>query len=197
VVGAHGHTSVGGRLILGSVSQRVLYEAPCSVRVARSAERRPAGSPVRLLIGADGSRHADAAFDAVARREWPAGSEALVVAVLDTVMFVTPGPGEPTAAKWVEADNEKDWEWVRRFFEPALEKLRAAGLSATLKLAAGNPKAVLVDVAEEWEADCVFVGAKGLRGVDRLLLGSVSAAVATRARCSVEVVRPPLSAGGG
>src|SRR5688572_7634613 len=38
VVGSHGHSLVGGRLILGSVSQRVLYDALCSVRVARCWE---------------------------------------------------------------------------------------------------------------------------------------------------------------
>lgn len=36
---------------------------------------------------------------------------------------------------------------------------------------------------------CVFVGAKGMRGIDRLLLGSVSSAVSARAHCSVEVIR--------
>lgn len=40
VVGAHGHSVLGGRLILGSVSQRVLYEASCSVRVAWAAQER-------------------------------------------------------------------------------------------------------------------------------------------------------------
>jgi nucleotide-binding universal stress UspA family protein len=49
---------------------------------------------------------------------------------------------------------------------------------------------VLVEEAEGWGADCVFVGATGLRGAERLLMGSVSAAVAARAHCSVEIVRP-------
>jgi len=35
----------------------------------------------------------------------------------------------------------------------------------------------------------VFVGAKGMSRVHRVLLGSVSGAVAVRAGCSVEVVR--------
>ncbi|HEY9284649.1 MAG TPA: universal stress protein, partial [Pyrinomonadaceae bacterium] len=40
VVGSHRHAVAGGRLILGSTSQRVLYEAHCSVRVARCAGGR-------------------------------------------------------------------------------------------------------------------------------------------------------------
>lgn len=43
VVGSHGHSLMGGRLILGSVSQRVLYDAQCSVRVARCGEEKRRG----------------------------------------------------------------------------------------------------------------------------------------------------------
>jgi nucleotide-binding universal stress UspA family protein len=53
----------------------------------------------------------------------------------------------------------------------------------------GDPKQLLCDEAERWGADCIFVGAKNLSRIDRFLLGSVSAAVAARAHCSVEVVR--------
>jgi nucleotide-binding universal stress UspA family protein len=189
VVGAHGHASLGGRLVLGSVSQRVLYEARCSVRVARDVKEKPEGSPVRLLVGADGSPGSEAAVAAVAAREWPAGSEARVVTVLDTMMFVTDESGESAVARWAEAEDEADRESAEKFFEPSLARLRGAGLGATLEVRAGNPKRVLVEEAESWGADCVFVGAKGLRGVDRLLLGSVSSAVVAGAHCSVEVVR--------
>ena len=51
-------------------------------------------------------------------------------------------------------------------------------------------KSLLLEEAERWGADCIFVGARGLNRLERLLLGSVSTAVAARARCSVEVVRP-------
>ncbi|XVJ59664.1 MAG: universal stress protein [Tepidisphaera sp.] len=37
-------------------------------------------------------------------------------------------------------------------------------------------------------ADCIFVGARGVRGLERFLLGSVSAAVAMNAHCTVEIV---------
>ena len=40
VIGAQGHSVLGGRVVLGSVSQRVLYEARCSVRIARGRRTR-------------------------------------------------------------------------------------------------------------------------------------------------------------
>lgn len=195
IVGAQGHAVLGGRLILGSVSQRVLYEASCSVRVARSP-KSTSESPVRIVVGTDSSADAEAAVEAVAARSWPAGSEVRIISVLDTVMSVTPDSSQPSVVRWVEVGDEEEWGWVRQVFEPSAEKLRRAGLNAAVVLRKGNPKQVIIDEAEEWGADSVFLGAKGMRGIDRLLLGSVSAAVAARANCSVEIVRRPAQSGG-
>jgi nucleotide-binding universal stress UspA family protein len=190
VVGAQGHSVLGGRLILGSVSQRVLYEASCSVRVARN-HRRDATSPLRLVVGVDNSAYSNAAIDAVCRREWPVGTQVRLLAVVDTVMAITPDPSQPSAMKWIEVEDEDNWDEVRQIFEPSAEKLRSAGLEAAVMIRRGNPKDEIIEEAESWEADCIFVGAKGMRGIDRLLLGSVSSAVSARAHCSVEVIRTP------
>ena len=188
VVGAQGHAVLGGRLILGSISQRVLYEASCSVRIARSS-RRDADSPLRVLIGVDNSPHSNAAVEAVSRREWPKGTEARLLAILDTVMAISPDPSQPQVLKWIEVGDEENWEQVRQLFQPLADKLQAAGLDAAVMIRRGNPTNEILDEAESWGANCIFLGPKGTRGVDRLLLGSVSSAVAARAHCSVEVVR--------
>ena len=189
VMGARGHSVFGGRLILGSVSQRVLYEARCSVRIARGAHNNT-GKPIRLLIGVDHSTDSRAAVDAVCSRDWPAGTEVWLLAVVDTVMAITTNPSEPSALKWIEVGDEKNWNQVRDIFEPSAEKLRKAGLQAEVLVRRGKPADEILEEADTWGADCIFVGAKGTRGIDRLLLGSVSSAVAARAHCSVEVVRP-------
>jgi nucleotide-binding universal stress UspA family protein len=77
VVGSHGHTALG-QFFFGSVSQKVLHEARRSVRVARGRIEEP-GTPVRLIVGFDGSKGAESAVEAVAARKWPAGSEARIV----------------------------------------------------------------------------------------------------------------------
>jgi len=186
VMGARGHSVFGGRLILGSISQRVLYEARCSVRIAR-ASTKDAHDPARILIGVDQSSDSNAAVDAVCSRNWPKGSEAGVLAVVDTVMPVN--SADPAAMKWIEVADERNWDQVREIFEPLAEKLRRAGLHAEVLVRRGNPADEILDEANTWGADCIFVGAKGTRGIDRLLLGSVSSAISARAHCSVEVVR--------
>jgi len=188
LMGARGHSVFGGRLILGSISQRVLYEARCSVRIARAAARN-SDEPVRVLIGVDSSTDSNAAVEAVCNRHWPRGTEVGLLAVLDTVMPFSSNPSEPSAMKWIEVADESNWNQVREIFAPAAQKIRRVGLHAEVLIRRGNPADEILEEANSWGADCIFVGAKGTRGIDRLLLGSVSAAVSSRARCSVEVVR--------
>jgi nucleotide-binding universal stress UspA family protein len=76
--------------------------------------------------------------------------------------------------------------------EDALAKFRAHGdrlLPVTTAIIGDSPKEAIVEEAERWGADLVVVGSHGYRGFKRYLLGSVSQAVATRAKCSVEIVR--------
>lgn len=188
VMGAQGHAVFGGRLILGSISQRVLYEARCSVRIARNSSK-DRNDPVRLLVAVDNSPDSKAAVDAICNRNWPQGSEVALIAVVDTVLAITPDPAEPSVVKWIEVGDEENWDEVRQLFEPSAEKLQAAGLHAEVLIRRGHPADQIIEEAHTWGADCIFLGAKGTRGIDRLLLGSVSSAVSARAYCSVEVVR--------
>jgi nucleotide-binding universal stress UspA family protein len=57
----------------------------------------------------------------------------------------------------------------------------------------GDPRAVIVDHAARWNADLIVLGSHGFKGLDRLLIGSVSEAVLRHAPCSVEIVRIPLA----
>ena len=188
VMGARGHSVFGGRLILGSISQRVLYEAHCSVRIGRGPYKNPE-TPIRLLIGVDSSADSNAAVEAVCKRRWPRGTEVGLLVVVDTVMPFTSSPSEPAAMKWIEVADERNWSDVRQIFEPFAQKIRSAGLHAEVLIRRGNPADEILEEAHTWGADCIFVGAKGTRGIDRLLLGSVSSAVSSRAHCSVEIVR--------
>src|SRR6185295_4674250 len=72
-VGSHGRSALG-RVFLGSISQWLLSEAHCSVRVARGKLDEP-DFPVRLLVGVDGSNIARAAVEQIASRNWPEKSE--------------------------------------------------------------------------------------------------------------------------
>lgn len=184
VVGSHGRSALG-RFLLGSVSQKVVTEAGGSVRIARGGAGEH-GAEVRLIVGVDGSEGAAAAVRAVAARRWPPDCAALVV----TAEVMLPPLAADHAIGPIMAWLREEREQRRVAAKAALDTLRAAGLSVRTVTKEGLAKDVLVEEAERWGADCIFVGAQQLTRVDRFLLGSVSAAVAARAHCSVEVVRP-------
>src|SRR6185312_14962993 len=79
---------------------------------------------------------------------------------------------------------------ARRHADYVVRRFTEAGLVATPLVERGDPKKLLVEEARRWKADAIFVGAKGHSRLERFLIGSVSAAIAARAPCTVEVVRP-------
>lgn len=189
VVGSHGRSAVG-RIVLGSVSQGVLTYAHCSVRVARGRIDEP-GTPVRLVVGVDGSPVSLAAVRAIESRVWPLKSEVRVVAVTDPLTPTFVGQFIPLVSRTIEQSNQADRDWLSRILETTSQRLRQSGLKVSTDILDGDPKHVLVEAAKEWGADSIFVGSIGFGNpFERFVLGSVSASVAARAHCSVEVVRP-------
>ena len=183
VVGSHGRSALG-RALLGSVSHTVLTHATCSVRIGRPRQA-PASAPLRVVVGVDGSVESATAVSAMAMRRWPAGTEARVVAAMDVV-----GPPTTSLRKPGSAGGAPEPQaWISRAVNRVAQELGDAGLDVLPLVRRGDPRQVLLEECERWSADCLFVGAKGLSRLDRFLLGSVSLAVATNGRCSVEVVR--------
>lgn len=187
IVGSHGRSALG-RFLLGSVSQKIVTEARCSVRIARVAVEE-GDHPARIVIGVDGSTSAEPAVRAVASRTWPTGSKALLIAAREPIVPTTVGRLIPPAVEVAEEFDKKECEWLSNMLAAQASLLREARLDVSLRIKTGDPSQVLLEEAEEWRADSIFVGARGLNRIKRFLIGSVSASVAAHAHCSVEVVR--------
>lgn len=63
--------------------------------------------------------------------------------------------------KWIEVADEENWDQVRQIFEPSAEKPHHAGLHTEVLIRRGNPADQILEEADTWGADCIFVGAKG------------------------------------
>lgn len=81
---------------------------------------------------------------------------------------------------------------VSAMLEWATGELSHIGLKTSILREKGDPKSILLAEAEKWNADSIFVGTRDFKSAfERFRLGSVSTAIVTNARCSVEIVRPP------
>lgn len=144
---------------------------------------------MKILLAIDGSPCSDAAVREVARRPWPEGS---IVKVLNVYEIPTP----PTPEGWAVPANYYDEmdvalrKQAQNVVDQTLEKLKPnKSLRIDASLLPGPPRVVILDEAESWGADLIVVGSHGYSAWKRFLLGSVSQAVVSHAKCSVEVVR--------
>jgi nucleotide-binding universal stress UspA family protein len=132
----------------------------------------------------DGTPSSKLAVNAVASRAWPVSSEVRLVTVVDANRGNFILQPKKNSARSMKRDT------VEEFMKEAIERLRAAQLSVSTRIEEGDPKHVLIADAEEWGADCIFLGTSAaINLLERFLLGNVATAIVARAHCSVEVVR--------
>lgn len=145
---------------------------------------------MRVLLAIDGSTHSDAAVAEVAARPWPEGTDIRVLTVVHATAPLVLDPAFVLAAIHVEQTKEL-MQHAPDLVEAAKEQIvrRSPGLNVSTKILEGVPKDVIVEEAREWDADLIVVGSHGYGRVQRLVLGSVAAAVVASAPCSVQVVR--------
>jgi nucleotide-binding universal stress UspA family protein len=196
LVGSRGHGTVA-RFLLGSVAHAVLRTAHCSVEVlrGRALERSESRRGMRILLGTDGSDGAVAAAKSVAGRPWPDGSQVKIVSAVELLMPENAIDVSSSAPVYPMSLLEEVWSDARKRAREAVAEAKKTLTATGMKIVdgetapEGDPRVVLLDQAKEWGADLIVLGSHGRRGIDRMLMGSVSESVALHAHCSVEVIR--------
>jgi nucleotide-binding universal stress UspA family protein len=186
VVGSHGAWGLE-KLFLGSVSQKVVTHSHGAVRVGRTS-LDPDRKEIRLIVAIDGSQGSIVALDTVKTRNFPEQTDVQLIGVIDTRIATVAISELPEVARWAQTNRHGEGAWLGEILKAQCEKLRNVGLKASMIIEEGDPKQILLQYADQWKADCIFVGARGLTAIDRFLLGSVSTAISARAHCSVEVI---------
>jgi len=148
---------------------------------------------MKILLAVDGSASSDEAIAEILRRPWPEQTEVRVITVFETPVMVGM---EPWAGGPIYFDDlqKAASSAANTVVEDTLTKLKASPnkkLKATGEVIQGSPGQEIVEKAEQWGADLIVMGSRGLGAWNRLLLGSVSNAVVHHAKCSVEIVRRP------
>jgi nucleotide-binding universal stress UspA family protein len=143
---------------------------------------------MKILIAVDGSECSDVAVEEVAKRPWPANSAVRIISVAETLSLEE----LELPPRYREDIERAARQRSQTIVERAITRLRDSDLrflpiSSTVVV--DSPKDAIVEEAERWGADLIVVGSHGYRRTERALLGSVSQAVATQAKCSVEIAR--------
>jgi nucleotide-binding universal stress UspA family protein len=180
---------VAARLLLGSVSRQVARRATCAVLIVHGRRHGIA----RVVVGVDGSINSHRAGAFLAALKVPRGSQAVVVRAVDPIR----APSIPLAlaterailvrqAAAVQADMVRE---AKRDVAIVVKMLRQTGWSAQPTVRIAHPLPEVLREVDRARADLLVIGARGVGGVDRLLLGSVAEGVVNRCRVPILLVR--------
>lgn len=183
IVGSRGTSDISGYL-LGSVSRKVLAHATCPVLMVK----RPLHTPAKVLLAVDGSKPSKRAVRHVRRWFRP---ETVVVQMLSVIPPILTDVASRVlsqkAMKSLTAPYEtKAHDLVHQHREEFLKE----GYTVSAEVLKGKPRDVILAQVEKTQADLVVLGSRGLTGLTRYQMGSVSEWVSAYTPCSVLVVHP-------
>jgi nucleotide-binding universal stress UspA family protein len=137
-----------------------------------------------IVVGTDGSKHAERALDeaiAIAARD---GAALHIVTAFPDPAVIREKITSGATAMSINLSEVADQVLAR-----AAEHAQGKGVRAETHARESDPAEAIIEVASAQNADLIVVGSRGLSGVQRILLGSVSSKVSEHASCSVMIVR--------
>jgi nucleotide-binding universal stress UspA family protein len=137
--------------------------------------------PKRILVGHDGSKDADDAFDSAL------DFAALCGARLQVVSVATP-PEPPTRVE-TEAAIEAATQHYEEVFEGLRRRAKERRVDLESRVLVGHAAEQILRLAADTQADLIVVGHRGRSAIREWLFGSTSRRVVAHALCSVLVAR--------
>jgi nucleotide-binding universal stress UspA family protein len=176
---------------MGRVSSSVVRHAHCPVLVVRGEKGGETPfSAKRILLATDGSGEAALAAQAAVDLANKTNSEIHVVHVTMPLHALRSGYEGAYVAGYMAEEYKQIEMSAQELLDEQAKKIEAAGGSvAQTHLRTGEPDREIVDLAEEIGTGLILMGSRGLGGISRALMGSVSDSVVRHAHCPILVVR--------
>lgn len=138
----------------------------------------------RILVGVDGSAHADRAICVAAKIAKASGADLTLLAVRSLPQAIESGERAS-----LEESHDALVDLRPPFLKRAKEKAALAGAPGVETAAAvGDPAEEIVNAARRRQADVIVVGRRGRGRVTSLVFGSVSQKTIHLAGCPVMIV---------
>jgi nucleotide-binding universal stress UspA family protein len=142
---------------------------------------------MKILAAVDGSFQSEAAMSALAGFKWAGGTEIILFTVLKGAEFGLPF-GRKNTQTAPTAENLAQTGESLKVMAATLES-NLSGCRVRYLIAQGDPKNEILDAARDNAVDIILMGSRGHKGMDLILLGSVSQAVLMQAQCPVIIVK--------
>jgi nucleotide-binding universal stress UspA family protein len=184
------HRGPAGRLVIGSVGERLVHGSPCPITVVpadwdENAEIETVG------VAYDGRSESGPAVRAAEHLAKATGARLVILSVYEPVLASYVAPGVPISS-W---DYDKE---LREQLEQEVAQL-ADGMPDELRaeahVLAGPPARTLVEAAASHGLDVLVCGSRGYGPVRSVIVGAVSRHLVDHAPCPVLVVPRDVKTG--
>lgn len=185
IVGTHGRTV--GNLLMGSVTQQLTRNSEIPVMIVRGvdkAEERYQGFK-NIVVPTDFSEASRKAMDFAARFTNFLEGDLHLIHVVDLPVITELQAAYPVFEIKTPEPEEMNMDPT---LKQMLEPLDLVGKKVVASLA-GDPAREIVTYAETHHADFIVMGTHGRKGLERILLGSVTAGVVARSHVPVITIR--------
>jgi nucleotide-binding universal stress UspA family protein len=183
VMGRQGRTGLR-RLMMGSVTARVIGYSPCDVLVVPSEARQEFKN---ILIATDGSKYSVKAADEAICLAKRSGGTLTVISVISDE-YAAHENLELTVKQREKIGNKAESD-AEKYTREAREAAQKEAVQAKAFVMSGKPADIIIQMAQEIKADLVVLGSHGRTGVDKLLMGSVAERVIVLSACPILVVK--------
>lgn len=198
VMCSHGYTGLK-RWALGSVTRRIIPHSSVPVLVLRDADLSLPIKPVHALVALDGSRLSEEILIPVAQLLAALAPIAQKTLHLTRVVNLPVSYGSTTINSHVDQMREVAKHQAHAYLAVMAERLTRAiselvvttSVTVNIDVAEALVQVVEQQLCDGGHFDLVAMATRGRRGIDRLLMGSVTEQVMNATRLPMLVVRPP------
>jgi nucleotide-binding universal stress UspA family protein len=185
VMASHGRSGIS-RWVYGSVADKVLHQAECSLAIIHPQVETELFTHKRILVPLDGSLQAERALGPALKLAHEVSAKLILLRVTE----MPPIPKEPVdGCPGVESVTQAAELEARIYLERTRQSLIDSGIQISIQVSTGSVAESIIDTADEPQVDLIVMSSHGRSGVDRWIFGSVAEKTLRSAHCATLVIR--------
>lgn len=180
-MGTYGRKGIK-RLIMGSVTSKVILNAPCDVMVVKRPCSECRGEYKSILVPFDGSEFSKKALEHACELSKIDSAEI-------TVLYVIPRYEEMIEFFRTESIKRAMFDEAEKILNVARSIASERGVTLAVTVKEGHVGEKVIETAEILKNDLIVMGTYGWKGVSRAIMGSTTERVIMNASCPVLTMR--------
>lgn len=170
------------RLVMGSVTSKVIVNSPCDVLVVKKPCSECTGRYRSILVPFDGSEFSKKALEHACELSRMDNAEI-------TVLYVIPRYEEMVEFFRTESIKKSLMQEAEKIITEAKKIASSNSVSISTAIQEGSAGDRIIEIASTLKNDLIVIGTYGWKGVSKAIMGSTTERVIANATCPILAVR--------